>query len=945
MSAVVISFLRKLFDVRPGEEVRSALMFSYSFLLIASLTIVKPVRTSLLLTTHGPGTLPYVFLLIALITPLFVLFYNKASKRIRLNRLIAVTTLASIACLLCIWFLLYIDYAAEWFIFAFYVWVTIFGLITTTQFWLLANYVFNAREAKRLFSVIGSGAIAGGIVGGYLTSVLVTTLHTTGMLHLCMVFLALCLVLQYFIWKRSAHATYGERMRRQDRQRARWEEPSPWSLLLQSRLVLYLSGIVGIGVVVGTLIDYQFSVMASQSISNSDEMTAFFGFWMSSLSIASFLIQILATSRILKSFGVVSALTFLPVVVVAGAGTVMLFPTLWAASALKVGEGGLKQSLHKAGLELLGLPVPMRLKNRVKVLVDVAIDNFATGLAGAIVLLLMFWDFAEPRELSAMILGLAVVWIGLVYLARTDYLNALRQAISKRAIQPEDLSYEIYSSLRADHLIGLLDSKNDKQLLMALGYLENMGDKRLALHLTRLAGTSTGGVLRRVYRIARTIPAVDLTTHATAHQLHELAEVRVAATRYLLRRSNDKTQSIQHFISRQDDRVTAATIVAAAKEWASDNAFRGAVDLREFYGEFCTAIEKDSHSPEIGLAMAEALSIAPQVEFGYCVERLLESDSPEVASHAALSAGRTRDERFVGVLVSQLSDKRLRKNAREALSEYGEPIAERLANVLRDAKANYRERFEIPRILSMIGTQRCFALLTEYLGMQHVKLRYEVIRALNRMRSRDASLKIKAKRLDPVIWAEIRSYYELTFVLDCVERAPTRDAATGQAVARQLLVRTLHEKLTSGLERIFRLLGLEHPPKDMYHAYLGVTSDVPDQRANAIELLELILRPGMRAALIPIAERTGRAELVEFGASLFGLKETSETGALNILLRGDDDWLRTTALHLCWFRDPDAESHDPAAFETHDDSVVRETAARVKRSALTPTVLQSTPPC
>ncbi len=127
----------------------------------------------------------------------------------------------------------------------------------------------------------------------------------------------------------------------------------------------------------------------------------------------------------------------------------------------------------------------------------------------------------------------------------------------------------------------------------------------------------------------------------------------------------------------------------------------------------------------------------------------------------------------------------------------------------------------------------------------------------------------------------------------------------------------------------------------MYHAYLGVTSDAPDQRANAIELLELVLKPGMKSALIPIAECASRKEIVEFGSSLFGLRIESETAGLNALLSGDDDWLRTTALYIRWFKEPDSESHDDAAFESHENMIVRETAVRVRRSIIPSTVSET----
>lgn len=933
------ALLRRLFDVRPGEEARVALMFAYSFLVIASLSIVKPVRTSLLLIEHGPETLPYMFLLIALLTPLFVLVYNKISRRVRLNRLIALTTLASMAIFGVIWLLLSFEYHAAWFIYAFYVWVTIFGLIATTQFWLLANYVFNAREAKRLFSVIGSGAIAGGIVGGYLTSALTSALHVAGMLLFTFLFLALCLALQYALWQRSARASYSERLSRQERQRSLFDESSPWTLLLQSRLVPYLAGIVGIGVLAGTLIDYQFSVMAAANIRDSDEMTAFFGFWMSNLSIASFLIQIFGTSRILRTLGVNTALMFLPLIVVLGAGILMLIPTLGAAAALKVGEGGLKQSLHKAGLELLGVPVPARLKNRIKALIDVAIDNFATGLAGVTILVLLFFNLAGAREMAAVILTLGVVWLFLVYRSRADYLDAFRKAIEKRSIRAEDISYEIYSTLRADHLITLLSSKNDRQILMALRYLDTMGDKRLAGHLTSLAESTSSEVLISVLRIGRSMPTIDLCDQATRLQAHARADVRVSATRYLLRRSEDKAASVRALLSHEDEQVRAATIVAAAKEWRADADFRSAVDWHSMLKSLCSELSYDSKAFGRRRAIAEALSITAHSDHAECIEALLDGDDHDAAGFAAISAGRTRDERFVDALIRQLNLKQRRKATREALAEYGDAISERLAAMLRDPRTPNRLHIEIPRVLAMIGTPRSFALLSDNMGVQDSWRRSEIVRAMNKMRKRDGQLRLRSRKVDPVIWDEIRDYYRLVQVLDCVARHAEADrfkAPRWQEVqARQLLMRAVKEKLQDKIDLIFRLLALKYLVKDIYHAYLGITTGGADHRANAVELLELVLKPDMKAALIPIAEGLEYDILTRIGAELFGGSYHSETGALNALLEGNDDWLRTMALYMRWYSSTEHDSLDCKQFESHSNAIVRETARAAGRVTLT----------
>ena len=57
----------------------------------------------------------------------------------------------------------------------FYAWVDVIISITIFQFWLLAGEIFNPRQAKRLFSLIGIGGSIAGISAGYLMRPFVNT--------------------------------------------------------------------------------------------------------------------------------------------------------------------------------------------------------------------------------------------------------------------------------------------------------------------------------------------------------------------------------------------------------------------------------------------------------------------------------------------------------------------------------------------------------------------------------------------------------------------------------------------------------------------------------------------------------------------------------------------------------------------------------------------------
>ena len=169
------NLFKKTFDIRDGEIRISFFMQLYVFLLISVLLMVKPTINALFLSQLGADHLAYAFVLVAVIAVVTSYFYNRAVKKYSLRR-IATGTLVFFA--LGFWLLsvlMHFKAINDWILYAYYLSVALFGVLVTSQFWLMANMVYNAREAKRLFGFIGAGAIAGGIFGGYLTTFLAST--------------------------------------------------------------------------------------------------------------------------------------------------------------------------------------------------------------------------------------------------------------------------------------------------------------------------------------------------------------------------------------------------------------------------------------------------------------------------------------------------------------------------------------------------------------------------------------------------------------------------------------------------------------------------------------------------------------------------------------------------------------------------------------------------
>ena len=102
------------------------------------------------------------------------------------------------------------DLSGAWLYYVMYIWVSLFGAITTSQFWLLANHAFNPREAKRLFAFIGAGGVLGGIFGGSFTAYGARWFGTEQLLLWCAGFSAISMLLAERVWSEVTPALWDD---------------------------------------------------------------------------------------------------------------------------------------------------------------------------------------------------------------------------------------------------------------------------------------------------------------------------------------------------------------------------------------------------------------------------------------------------------------------------------------------------------------------------------------------------------------------------------------------------------------------------------------------------------------------------------------------------------------------------------------------------------------
>src|SRR5687767_9835242 len=196
--------LSAVVDVRKEESAGILLMFLYSFLAMTAYNIIQPLTRSNLIRSLGAVNVPWVILGAGVFLGTLMLGYARAVSLLPRRIAIPVTQLVMAGITATFWFLF--QTKSEWVSVAFYIYGMLLGILLISQFWTLANGIYDPRQAKRLFGFVGGGVALGGMTGAGLTATLAETLGTNTLLLVSAGTLVACAAIVFAIMGREKPA-------------------------------------------------------------------------------------------------------------------------------------------------------------------------------------------------------------------------------------------------------------------------------------------------------------------------------------------------------------------------------------------------------------------------------------------------------------------------------------------------------------------------------------------------------------------------------------------------------------------------------------------------------------------------------------------------------------------------------------------------------------------
>ena len=866
------AFWRNTFDVREGERFRTLFMSLYLSSVLFVHYIMKPLARGLFLEKFDVDRLPYLYLLLAAVGGLLATAYSRAALRGSLQA--AMTWAAAISALIFVGFWWALQFNWKWLLYAFNLWANLFGVVIVAQGWLAAANIFTSREAKRVYGVLGLGQIFGSVAGALFTRQLITKVGPRPLLLVCAGLVVLAYIACRLATSQKGASLAGARAVKAEEERVRVGDMV--AALGRHRHLQVIIGIITLVFIVDQLIQYQFDYMADRY--KSGQIIAFLaGFYVYS-NLLTFVLQFFVTASMVSRIGVGGTMQVMPVMV-----TVVSFPVIFAPGVLtaliaRLVECGSRYSFNRTGMELLYMPLPLDLRNRTKAFVDIAVDRMGRGMAAVLLLVL---GTPHPQRVAVVVIAFAVVWAWLSRRAHKEYVLTVRRRLDMRRFELESARVAVTDPATLELLEHAAAGPNARQACYALSVLADAPGYDLRPLLGKLAVSSSPEVCAQVYELARSLAYPDLLEAALAEirSSGRSDEVKIRpAVAYVLGVSSEPLRLAQELLNHADPLVveSALEVLGTLGEEASELVT----------SEWIAAHELSPDAPRRRLA---ALAIGVHGDRGTeALHRLLADGHPGVVSAACHAAGQRRNRAYVQALVPRLSESRLRAAAIGALVAYGTRLCGTLGDLLEDQEVSVVIRRQIPRVLRQVPDQRCVDVLLRSIADPDPSVRAVALKALNKLRETAPQLDYDAALVSRQVVNEARRYFELHATLE-----PLR-ASQRPRTASDLLVRTIEERLAETVERLFRLLGLRCPPKEIYAAYLAVRRGRREELSTALDFLDSVLDRELKRIVVPLLETP--AQLTVRGRELFGIEYRTAESAIQALIQSGDPWLEACAM-------------------------------------------------
>lgn len=703
-------------------------------------------------------------------------------------------------------------------------------LLVNLEFWGVSAVVFDVRQSKRIFSVIGSGDVPAKAIGAILT----VLIHSTSVLSILIAVAFFMFLLAFFTQKRTFQLT--EVPGSQPERKSRKDDAKYIQQLFGgNRLIFEMCiGLVAVALS-ATWIEYNFFVNVKYKFHSQHDVIAFVGYTLAITYSISTVVKLLISSKFIERFGLRNALLFLPI------GTVFISIFLVVLSSFRNDDTSLLMEFSAAYLlfEVMRRTIfdpvflvmfqPLSTHQRLKghTLAKGFYEPLGMGIAGLLLLAEYYFDFS----FTWIHFGFTVIsaFLASYYLSRAfrHYIIELKSALSKRFLSDDELVMQ-KDAFKA--ILKNLESEKPEEVISAIDWITRFDAPKLDAYLPNLLQHSSENVRIAAFRAADKLElsaeSIKILSENIATEPNAIC--RQLGGQILSKKGFWTDEKLNEYLTSDDLALTEGILTNTL---ATPNKIG-----KQQLDKYCLS-ESSFEQKQVALRIIKALKLGEYEVF--VLESLLK---PELQPEAIKAAGSLATKRMIVSLTQLLFSHSMAKQALKQLIDIGEEGFLTISSL-----KNTDDTFALRKLISFCEkyqTEDSRKLLFYLIENKNWEVSTAALKALGNFEKNETHRAFFEQSLEH----EFKHVYQLLNGFDSMPKD------------------TLSYELDQTSDRIFYILTSLYDRDIVQDAMQGVEHSSKEKRANALEILDNIIPREIYKCLHALLDDSG----IEEKKSIFG---------------------------------------------------------------------------
>jgi len=870
-----------------SESTRVSWQLVQGFLIGSYLAAFSVGSTSLFLVTFVSKTDMSAAILASGVVGIFITsLFTYFQSRISFSRL-AIGTILIITCVTVLFFvgIHYWEAQRKNLIFAAFVCVIPFNTILLLIFWGVFGILFNLRESKRIIGRIDTGQQVASIfslVGIRFTLSLMAN-DPSNLFIICTLSIFLLLITLFIVRRK-----YDLQAKTSTVQTSS-AKPNI-KQLFSKKYILLLSSFVIVSSICITFINYLFNVVTAEQYKDASSLANFLSIFGAIIVVLGFLIQTLATDRIIYSYGIKIALLINPLLVIllsiiafltgsllgyTSESKVFIFFSL-AISLSRLIATSLKDALDSPAFKLYFLPLEQGIRLSAQFIVEGVVTATASLLAGGILLAINYWPVVTLIYVNFLLIPITVLWFYIGLRMYSEYRFTLEGTLKKLQ--------QIVRSEKIDKKVNVEE-------------LGNWQDNNLsAVYNVQVIQKVEPGQLK------------NQMINQTRKNSSEMRDYGLGIKNEIHYEPSSLSEKKRVFIKRNN--IIEASKVIGDKEFINLN-----LNRLERFAKSKIASER--------LYAAKNLSKTINDNNVDILISLLKDRDIDVKKAAIHTARKVQKDETWSILINEMVSNDFRHEAIAALIEAGENILDTLEINFHRANQSRLVRLMIIQIYGRIGSLKAIDLLWKKIEYPDKNIVEQVLYALSycNFTAKDE----KARTIIQMIETEIGYASWNQAALTEISDTPYNFQ----------LIQALKEELKYNFDTLFQLLSLVYDVQSVALVRENVESEISENKVYAIELLDIFISKSLKPMLFPLLDDLSVSERMNQLQSYYPRKKLDSIEVLEHIINSDfnhlNRWTKACAIYSLAQTSNAPVNNTLLAHLFNPEELLRETAAYAVR--------------